>query len=50
MSMRKEARYEAAAMELEQELSEGFITQKQYNQYMRELEEDFIELFEGWDG
>lgn len=45
--MQREAQYNAAAAELERELSEGFITTKQYNQYMRELDEDFAELWEG---
>lgn len=43
----REAQYNAAAEELEQELSEGFITTKQYNLYMRELDEDFADLWEG---
>lgn len=58
MTMQQEARYDDAAQELEQELSDGFITNKQFNQYMKELDEDFseqvednfAELFEGWGG
>lgn len=45
--MQKEAQYNAAAAELEQDVSEGRITVKQYNQYMRELDEDFADLWEG---
>lgn len=45
--MQQERQYNAAAEELERELSEGFITTKQYNQYMRELDEDFADLWEG---
>lgn len=47
MTYQQQKQYDAAAAELEQDVSEGCITVKQYNQYMRELDVEFAELWEG---
>lgn len=45
-----ESLYDREMADLERSFEEGEITYTQFRQYVRELNEGFADILEGWDG
>lgn len=48
--MQRIYQYEQAVIEIDHDYDVDLISGAEYKQYMRELHEEFADLFEGWDG